>query len=580
MPFDGIAIAVVSKELKSIINSRVMKIYQPDKYTLVFHLRVPGENSKLLISIDPAYPRIHTTEADFHNPASPPAFCMLLRKHLEPSRIIGISQVAYERIIKIDFEAFDESIGAVEKSLYFELMGRHSNLILTQGDQVIDAIHRIYDEERPRQLFPGAEYQLPPDQGKLNPLSVDKEGFLDTIRLLPGNLSLQDGLAHSFQGLSKQAAKEILLRAALDPKQPKIETSSTDWQKLWEAFAQFFCDVTAGGTPTYINKGGREDFTAYSLTNESGVKFSSLNNLLDKFYTNRINKERVRQLASKLSKAVTGHLDRVIKKQKIQEATLEDAKQADEWKRLGELITANLYHIQKGDTEVRVIDYYSPDQPEISIKLDPTYSPQKNAQRYFKKYHKAKTSKKITGEQLKKTKAERRYLEEVLTHINLADSVEDLREIEAELTKFDYLKKPATKNKLKHQENKSRGPKEYISVDGLTILVGRNNQQNDQLTFKIARPDDVWLHAQNIPGSHVVIRSEGQIPDSTLEEAATLAAYYSKAKTSPKVPVDYTTRKHVRKPTGARPGFVLYDHFETLLADPTREEKLPKKKRP
>lgn len=569
MPLDGVTLRVLVGELnRKLENGRLMKIYQPENHTITLHFRLPGKNEILLISADPVYPRIHTTTRQPDNPLTPPAFCMLLRKHLEPSRLLRVEQTGADRIVTLRFECYGETGQITEKSLIFELMGRHSNIFLISADGMIyDAVRRKPDGESSlRTIMPGEKYINPPDQGKVDPWTFSRDEALTELRLLPPQTALWKWIQDSFQGFSKTAAQEVVRRADLSPSQRRSETGPVEWEALISAMEGFLAELDRGGIPTW-HKQGKEDITGYALQNEKDVQvFPTVDALADSFFTRRIQQVERDKLANHLRRQINRHLKRVLKKEGIQEKTLQEAENAQKLRHQGELLTANMYKIQKGQSSIQVVDYTKPEQPFITIDLDPSLTPSENAQRIFKQYTKARNSRKITAQQLKKTKQERMYLEELLLHIDLADKIQTLQEIEQDLIQEGYLRKP--KRVPKSRPTRS-SPDKYLSSDGLTILVGRNNRQNDELTFRIARPNHWWFHAQNIPGSHVVVLSEGDIPDKTILEAASLAAYYSKAKNSPKVSVDYTERRHVRKPTGSKPGFVIYDHVKTVLVDPT-----------
>ncbi|NLY10911.1 MAG: fibronectin/fibrinogen-binding protein [Firmicutes bacterium] len=580
MPFDGLAVAVICQELHAkLFNARVNKIYQVDKYTIVFNLRLPGKNKKLIISADPTHPRIHTTKVDFSNPLRPPAFCMLLRKYLEPSRIVSITQQDLERIIRIQFEALDETGDLSIKTLVFELMGRHSNIILLDKDEnILDGIHRLTTLDGTRQVIPGASYVAPPDQGKVDPTMVTYQEFFDHLRLLPASEKIAQNLLDTYQGISPLAAKEILHRAQLNPSIQRKDTTNEDWDNLWHSLQQLLKEIEEGGIPSLIRYPQKEDFAAYQVTNEEITRYPAFDNLLDYFYTDRITHAKIQQYQSSLSKSLKTHLERLQKKEGLQKQALFEAENAAEWRIIGEILTANLYQVKKGEQEILLPNFYDPDQKEIKIQLDPRLSPSQNAQRYFKRYTKAKNSKKIIEEQLEKTKAERSYLEETLTHIMLADTIETLNEIEEELVETGFLNRSKKTQARKGSKTGTKTYECYISSDEIPIFIGRSNKQNDELTFRIGRPDDLWLHAQKIPGSHVIIRCDGEVPQTTILEAATLAARFSKAANLTKVPVDYAKRKHVRKPSGAKPGFVIYDHFETIIVNPNDKTFLPNKK--
>lgn len=578
MAFDGIAVSTIVKELnEALISARTNKIYQIDTCTIVLNLRIPGATKKLIISADPRYPRIYISEQDFEYPAAPPAFCMLLRKYLEPSRILAFKQYQLERLIEISFETFDPEYGNSEKKLIFELMGRHSNIILIDHNKVIlDAVKRN-NHSYVRQVMPGLKYQKPFTKVKYNPKEHTKDKFIDTVRLLSGNIKLSTGLVQLYQGLGPETAKEIIRRAELNPNVLKADTNISDYEKLWYSFNDF---INFPGNPVLVLE-PKPEFYAYRLTDVTYQKeYSSLNSLLNDFYTAKIHSEELRRQSNSLLKPLKIQLERLIRKEEIQRNTLKQASKAATWQKLGELLLANIYRIKKGDRILEAVDYYQPTQPIISIELDPKLTPGENSQRYFKKYSKAKRSQGITKRQLQKTISERNYIEEIIVHIEQAESLSALAEIKEELIKAGYLhQKVSTSKEKKHKKTPPRYD-EYISSDGIVILVGRNNHQNDYLTFKAARADDIWLHAQKLPGSHVIIRADSSIPEQTLLEAATLAAYYSKARTLAKAIVDYTQRKHVKKPAGAKPGFVIYNSFNSITVEPTNSDNLPKKNRP
>ena len=523
-----------------------MKIYQLENHTITFTLDCPKERNFADFS-RPVYPRIHTTTQQPDNPLTPPAFCMLLRKHLEPSRLLQIEQTGADRIVTLRFECYGETGQITEKSLVFELMGRHSNIFLVSADGMIyDAVRRKPDGESSlRVIMPGEKYINPPDQDKVDPWTFSRDQAFTELRLLPPQTALWKWLQDSFQGFSKTAAQEVVRRANLNPSLRRSETGPTEWEALICAMETFLAELDRGGVPTW-HKQGKEDITGYALKNQMNAQtFPTVDDLVDSFFTRRIQQVEIEKLANHLRRQINRHLKRITKKERIQEQTLREAENAHELRHQGELLTANMYKIQKGQTSVEVMDYSKPEQPLVTIALDPRLTPSENAQRIFKQYTKARNSRKITAQQLKKTKQERMYLEGLLLHIDLADKIQTLQEIELELIHEGYLRKP--KRSPKSRPTRS-SPEKYLSSDGLTILVGRNNRQNDELTFKIARPNHWWFHAQNIPGSHVVVLAEGSIPEKTILESASLAAYYSKAKNSPKVSVDYTERRHVRKP--------------------------------
>lgn len=564
MPLDGLTLSVLVQELDPLLrNGRVLKIYQPDASTITLQLRLPGKTEILLISVDPLYPRIHTALEQPENPLQPPAFCMLLRKYLEPSRLMKIKQVGFDRICHLHFEGLTMEGQSTEYTLIVELMGRYSNLHLVDNDgMILDSLKRFPEQG----VMPGQVYRAPSDQGKVNPLDLTTSQFVDELRLVPASTPIWKWITETFQGFSKVAAREVVRRAGFDPALERGALAAADWPKVQRAFAHLMQELAEGRHPTWYVE-PPQDFTAYQLTGRQGERFSSTNELIRQVLGQGQKQKKLQEAKSHLRKQLSNHHKRVVKKAAIQETTLQEAEQAEDYRHQGELLTANFHLLSPGTSSLEVPDYTQEGYPLVTIALDKRLSPSANVQKIFKRYAKAKASQKYTSLELRKTRAEEAYLEGILLQIELADEEDILQEIEAELAHAGYLKRK-TKPSGKKQPT-SPGPDRYLSVDGLTILVGRNNQQNDHLTFRLARPNHLWLHARNIPGSHVAILSEGEVPPGTLLQAAGLAAYFSQSRTSPKVPVDYTLRKHVRKPKGANPGFVHYDHAKTILVDPT-----------
>lgn len=583
MAFDGIAVSAIAVELnQKLNNARVAKIYQHNRHTIIIHLRDIGQTHKLLLSADPKAPRIHTTTALDPNPQNPPAFCMLLRKHLEPSRVLAVEQVDFERILIIKFETYDLDSGPGQKSIVLELMGRNSNIILIGRDQtIIDAIYRNNDPNHPRPIMPGIGYQLPPVHNKLNPKRSTATEFVDELRLLPASTPVVKALVERYQGLGPQAAAEICARAILDPELKARGLTTAQMDSLWQSLVEL---VNASPQPTMITS-PKPDFFAYkpigSTEVENVQEFATLDELLDHFYTIKTRKQQLRQAATRLQNAVNAQLKRLQRKEEIHRSTLQAVAVADEWQKWGEIILTNIYLIKKGDHQLEAIDFYQPEQPLITIELDPRLSPSENAQYYFKKYAKAKRSAKIAAEQLQEILDLETYLKEISVHIQQADDLETLADIEAELTREGLIAENAGKRRRSAQgktEKRSKPYDQYLASDGTPILLGRNNRQNDIVTFKVAKPEHLWLHAQKAPGSHVIVCSDKEVSQQTLLEAATLAAYYSQNRDNPKVAVDFTKRKHVRKPPQAKPGFVIYDHFQTIIVDPTKSVDMPRKR--
>lgn len=560
MPFDGIVTRAVTQELQELLQSgRISKIYQPTTTELVFTVRSQGKNHSLLFSIHPSYARIHLTEDTYVNPKEPPTFCMVLRKHLGGASIRSIEQDELERIIIFTFLTRNEIGDESEKQLIVELMGKHSNIILINKDteKIIDSMKHIsMSQNRHRTILPGADYIKPPEQDKLNPLFTDGEEVIKRIDFNAGKIDLQ--LVQILNGYSPFITKEIVHRANLGD-------ISTYREKFEEVNHQVIENIYQ---PT-IYKNGREDFHVIEMISRTSQKqlFESVSEMLDTFYSGKAERDRVKQQAKDLSRFIKNELNKNERKLKKHYQTLKRAEKAEEYQKRGELLTAHLHLVQPGDKKVLVVDYYDPEQREMEIELNPQLSPSENAQRFYKTYQKLKNSRKIVEKEIEKTREEIDYLDQLLQQIEVA-SVEDIEEIREELREEGYLKKQRGKN----QKNKVQkpNPETYIASDGTIILVGKNNKQNEYLTMKLARKNEIWLHTKDIPGSHVVIR-DSKPSEQTLMEAATLAAYFSKSQNSSSVPVDYTAIRHVKKPNGAKPGYVIYDNQKTIYVTPSAD---------
>jgi len=562
MSFDGIFTYAMVRELKDKLESgRITKIYQPYKNELVLTIRSGRSNHKLLISAHPSYARIHLTEESYDNPSEPPMFCMLLRKHLEGSIITDIHQIGMDRIIVFDVKARNELGDVSYKQIIVEIMGRHSNIIFIDKERgmILDSIkHVSMSQNRHRSLSPGQPYVLPPEQNKIHPFEATEDLVQRKIDYIGGKLDKQ--LVHTFAGISPLFAKEAVYRAGL-----------ANRQTLPSSFVSLIEDVKSGSLePQIITADSKEIFYLLPLTHLKGEKktFSTLSELLDRFYFGKASRDRVKQQANDLERFIANEIEKNKKKIIKLEKTLVDAKNAEVFQLYGELLTANLYQIARGDKEVEVLNYYSEDSEKITIPLDPQRSPSGNAQRYFQKYQKAKNSLAIVEEQISKAEAEINYFSLILQQVETA-SPKDIQEIREELAEEGYMKMKQKRNQKKLKPQKPV-LEVYQSTDGTEILVGKNNKQNDFLTNKVARRDDVWLHTKDIPGSHVVIRST-EPTEETIKEAATIAAYYSKARHSGSVPVDFTKVRNVKKPSGAKPGFVIYEQQQTIYVTPNEE---------
>lgn len=560
MPFDGIVTHAVTDELqRKILPGKVTKIFQPTDTELVFTIRSGGKNHSLLFSIHPTYARFHITNDSYKNPQEPPMFCMLLRKHLSGAILEEISQYELERIITFRMKARNEIGDITYKTCRFELMGRHSNFIFIdeENGHIIDSLkHVSMTQNRHRTILPGSQYKFPPLQDKFNPLTVDAETIIKRLDFNAGKMDMQ--ILQLLTGFSPFLAKEFIHRVHLGT-QSKYKEQWTELQSQLQY--KIFNPV--------IYKGKREEFHVLPITSWEGesIAFDSTNQMLDEFYSGKAERDRVKQRAKDLYRFITNEKNKHERKRIKHEKTLNKAANAGDYQKKGELLTAHMHQVQKGDNVISVVDYYDPEQKEITIELNPNKTPSENAQNFFKKYQKLKTSKKVVNREIIRSEREVTYFDQLLQQMDVASET-DIEEIRQELREEGYLKKQKQGKKGKNKPKKPV-PEQYISTDGTPIFVGKNNKQNEYVTMKLANRDDIWLHTKDIPGSHVIIQSS-EPTEKTLLEAALIAAYFSKAQLSASVPVDYTKVRHVRKPNGAKPGFVTYDSQKTLTVNPEK----------
>ncbi|NLX03026.1 MAG: fibronectin/fibrinogen-binding protein [Syntrophomonadaceae bacterium] len=579
MPFDGMAIRAVCQELdRDLNNARIDKIHQPEKDEIVFLIRAPGSKPRrLLISANPRWARIHCCEQRKENPSNPPAFCMLLRKYLEGGKIKAIKQVDFERIVHIYIEALDEFREWKTKLLVCEFMGRHSNIILINPETqiILDAIKKYgSDLSSYREVLPGKNYISPPDQGKMNPLSCSFSDFVQLMWQQEVDSTLASALFKALSGISPFSAGEICQAAGINPDVPVEECGEFEFSSIFKQVQKTIAAIDYGQFETrllYKNNQLWEFVISPPSPPALGGKsiiYPSANSGIDTYYQQRLDKIRLDSSKTNITRTIKSVLDKAYRKRFMQEGDKSKALENEKYKTWGELLTSYAHQFQKGDTVAQLEDFYSGET--VNINLDPRYTPIQNAQKYFKIYNKSRSALKHLENLMARNQQDIDYLESVLVAIKQAESMSELDEIIEELEKEDYLKEHG---KRKKQQQRSE-PRTFISSDGLEIMVGRNNRQNDVLTLKQARGHDLWLHAKDIPGTHVIIKlppsltSINDVPDKSLEEAANLAAHFSKAQESSKVPVDYTFRANVRKPGGARPGMVIYDNYWTIMADP------------
>ena len=576
MPLDALCLSGVVHELQNALSgAKIDKIYQPGRDEVVLALRAPAGNVKLLLSANPSHPRAHLTQISRENPDKPPMFCMLLRKHLSGARLLELVQPPMERVVDLRLEALDELGDRVERRLVLEAMGRHSNLILLDGEgRIMDCLRRVdSDMSARRQVLPGLFYRLPPAQEKLDPSSLDRAALESALAAAPEESQADKWLLDTFGGLSPLICRELAFRAGGATDARLHQMGEGGRSRLLDELEGLLRSVQENSfTPVMLEKEGHpSDFTFQPISQYgpavSCVPFPSFSALLDRFYEQRENQERVRQRGQDLIRSVTNARDRAARKIGLQEQELAATRDRERLRQFGDIITSNLHAMEKGMSRLTAADFYDPECPQIHIPLDPLLTPQQNAAKYYKEYNKAKTAESILTLQLEKGRRDLDYLNSVLEAIALAEGERDLQEIRQELTDTGYLRRPSkARDRGKRVASK---PMEFRSSSGLRISVGKNNTQNDLLTTKQAFKSDLWFHTQKIHGSHVILRTGGrEVDDDTLVEAAKIAAYYSQARESGNVPVDYTQVKHVKKPAGARPGMVIYPTYQTINVTP------------
>ena len=567
MPFDAMFLSAVCDELRQeLVGARVEKIQQPARDMVVLQLR---GKARLLLSASGNRPRFHVTKASYENPAQPPMFCMLLRKHLAGGRIAAIEQPSAERSVELTLDCTDEMGTPCQKRLILELMGRNSNLILTDGEnRILDCMRRVdFEMSEQRQVLPGLFYHRPPRQeGKLTPQELTKPALERLLEQTAAPVHLDRWIVDHVAGISPLIARELAFGFCGET---DADVLTLDRARLAEALTQ--PSLLQARQPTLLLCGGRpKDFT-YCPIRQYGAYMTartmpSFSALLDAFYTETEQRERMLQKSQSLRRTVTNLLERTRRKLAAQRKEREASLDRETLRRRGDIVTANLHAMTRGMTVLRAENFYQEDMPEIEIPLRPELSPQQNAARFYKEYNKAKHAEKILAEQIARGEIEEEYLGAVLDELNRAESERDLAEIRAELEAGGYVR---SADRRRQQKQPASRPMRFRSSDGFEILVGRNNRQNDQLSLKTARRDDLWLHIQKFHGTHVIICCAGApVPDGTITEAAMLAAWYSQAREGQNVPVDVTQVRNLRKPNGAKPGMVVYDRYRTVIVTP------------
>jgi len=567
MAFDAFYLTTVLDEIRALRECRVEKIHQPSRDTLILHLKHREGREKLLFAANPAAPRLHLTDASPENPAQPPMFCMLLRKHLLGARLVSVIQPPMERAATFTFDCIDEMGDAVQKQLVAELMGRTCNLYLLAPDgRIIDCLRRIgLDETAKRPALPGMYYQQPEPVEKTDPLHCEA---LDYVNLLtqPGADLLSDRLMDTLGGLSPLVCREAALYAAgsIDARIDGLDPAVTA-----DKLALFFREHLLHPVPSYYAApdGTPKQFAFCPIRQYGACKEAAgFSALLDSFYTLRDHKDAMRQKSQAVRKTVQNLCQRLQRKLAIQEKELAATWDRERLRQLGDILTANIHRIRKGQTTVQAEDFYDEDMKLIDIPLSPILSPQQNAAKFYKDYARMKNAEKELTRQIELGSEELQYLRSVLDELNRADTEAELEEIRQELQAGGYVKADSARRRMKQSKLQ---PMRFESTDGFPIYVGRNNRQNDELTFRLARKDDIWLHAQKVHGSHVIIACAGaKVPDNTVTQAAQLAAHYAESAGGQNIPVDVTPVKQVKKPAGGKPGMVIYHTYRTVVVNP------------
>ena len=564
MAFDAFYLSAVLAEIRQLGEARVEKIHQPSRDTVILHLKSRESRAKLLIAANPAAPRLHLTTANPENPAEPPMFCMLLRKHLSGARLAEVSQKPMERCAIFTFDCIDELGDPTQKRLIAELMGKTCNLyLLDKTGRIIDCLRRIgLDAGAKRTALPGMYYQDPEPVEKLHPLDADFSALLQD----PGADLLADRLMDSLGGLSPLVCREAALFAA-DSVDARLE--GQDMMPIANKLELFFRENLTRPTPSFYAQadGTPKQFAFCPIRQYDGCETAdSFSGLLDMYYTVRDRKDAMRQKSQGIRKTVSNLCQRLTRKIAIQEKELVATYDRERLRQLGDILTANIHRIQKGQTKVECEDFYDEDMKIVEIPLSPLLSPQQNAAKFYKDYARMKTAEKELTRQISIAKEELSYLGSVLEELNRAGSEQELEEIRHELQETGYVKAESGKKRIKAGK---LPPMRFVSTDGYPIYVGRNNRQNEELTFKSARKDDLWLHASKVHGSHVIISCAGVTPpDDTVTQAAQLAAYYAETGGGQNIAVDLTPVKQVKKIPNGKPGLVIYHSYRTLIANP------------
>ncbi len=576
MALDGLVISNVVYELQEkLIDGRISKISQPEKDELVFTIKNNRNNYKLFLSANAGLPLVYLTEENKQNPMTAPGFCMLLRKHLNSAKILDITQPGLERIIRFKIEHLNEMGDLCIKYLILEVMGKHSNIIFIDAEnRIIDSIKHIsHLVSSVREVLPGRDYMLPPSGEKKNPLTLAYEEYKENVLKKP--LPVGKAIYTSLTGFSPLMANEVCYRASIDSGNATSSLSEPEGLHLYKNLERLMEDVKEHHyTPNIVLEDGAfVEFSCFPLSCYGSLEkkeYDSISAVLESFYASKNTISRIRQKSADLRKIVANAIERNTKKYELQQKQLKETEKRDKYKVYGELINTYGYNLEPGAKTLTALNYYT--NEEITIPLNPTLTPSENAKLYFDKYNKLKRTFEALSNFIEETKIELVHLDSIRTSLDIALAEEDLVQLKEELMEYGYMRRRSASGKPGGKNKKQKivsQPLHYISSDGYHIYIGKNNYQNDELTFKFATGADWWFHAKKIAGSHVIVQTGGdKLPDRTFEEAARLAAYYSKGRDAGKVEIDYTEKKNVKKPSGGKPGFVVYYTNYSMLVSP------------
>ena len=574
MAFDGITIANIVSELNhTIVGGKINKIAQPEADELMITVKNNRTQYRLFLSASASLPLIYLTGENKQGPLTAPNFCMLLRKHIGSARILSVTQPGLERILIFELEHLNELGDICRKKLIVEIMGKHSNIIFCQEDDtIIDSIKHISaNMSSVREVLPGRTWFIPHTQDKMDPLSMSREAFTETV--FGKNLPVFKAVYTSLTGFSPLIAEELCVRSGIDPKRQAQELEETEKETLWQTTDDLVDRIRRQDFSPVIVYQEEEplEFAAFPLTkyqDQKSVSYESISQVLESYYSMKNKITLIRQKSADLRRIVTTAIERTSKKYELQQKQQKDTEKKEKYRIYGELLNTYGYHLEEGARSLEALNYYTNEM--ITIPLDEHLSAAENAKKYFDRYTKLKRTEEALNELLEETRSDLEHLESIRTSLDIALDEDDLVEVREELMEYGYLRRKGSSGKKKKIVSR---PFHYRSSDGFDIYVGKNNFQNDELSFKFASGNDWWFHAKGQPGSHVIVKSNGEeLPDRTFEEAARLAAFYSKGRQAPKVEIDYTQKKNLKKPNGAKPGFVIYHTNYSMIVEPKIHE--------